>query len=77
LVNLQDPSAMLVPVVEWSAAQGVLLRVGAFLPLGKGPDQKAFQDLGASDVLEASPAFQSASSTLGGRSEYGMAAAGL
>ncbi len=77
LVNLQDPSAMLVPVVEWSAAQGVLLRVGAFLPLGKGPDQKAFQDLGASDVLEASPAFQSASSTLGVRSEYGMAAAGL
>jgi hypothetical protein len=77
LVNLQDPSAMLVPVVEWSAAQGVLLRVGAFVPLGEGPDQKACEGIGAEDVLNASPAFQRASSTLGVRSEYGMAAAGV
>ncbi|HEY3446151.1 MAG TPA: hypothetical protein VGK67_07290 [Myxococcales bacterium] len=76
LGNLQDPSAMLVPVLEYSVEQSVLVRVGGFIPIGKGPDPHALQALGASDVLGRTAAFQDAVSTLGLRSEYGTSAGG-
>lgn len=37
LLNLLDPSAMLMPVLEWSAAQNALVRLGAFVPVGANP----------------------------------------
>jgi len=51
LVNLQDPSAQLVPVVEYWFEQSVILRAGAFIPLGRAPDPSALQALGGMDVL--------------------------
>jgi hypothetical protein len=36
-VNLQDPSAMAVPMVEVWAAQEVLVRAGGYVPLGAAP----------------------------------------
>ncbi|MGC4121278.1 MAG: hypothetical protein QM765_43210 [Myxococcales bacterium] len=77
LGNLQDPSAMLVPVIEYSVEQSVLLRLGGFVPIGKGPDPRALQALEPGDVLAQTAAFKAATSTLGLRSEYGTSAAGV
>lgn len=41
MVNLQDPSAMLIPVLEYWAAQEVLVRAGAYAPVGAAPDSAA------------------------------------
>lgn len=38
LANLSDPSAMLIPTVEYSFTQTVLVRGGAYVPLGRRPD---------------------------------------
>jgi hypothetical protein len=70
LVNLQDPSAELVPVLEYWFEQSVILRAGAFVPIGRAPDPSALRAMTAADV--ATPAFQDAESTLGLRSEYGL-----
>lgn len=74
LVNLTDPSAMLVPTVEWWFEQTVIVRAGASLPLGASPDAGAFTGLTAADVLGQSAAFARATRTLGLRSEYGSSA---
>ena len=66
LANLGDPSALLVPAVEWAFEQHALLRVGAYLPLGQGVDT-AF-------LASADPAV--ALRTLGARSEYGLSSYG-
>jgi hypothetical protein len=42
LGNLTDPSALLIPSLEYSVTQTVLLRAGAYLPLGASPDRTAF-----------------------------------
>jgi hypothetical protein len=76
LCNLQDPSAMLVPMLEYSLEQQVLLRVGGFVPIGRRPDPSALQALTPADVLSGSDAFRSATSSLGLRSEYGASAFG-
>jgi len=77
LGNLADPSALLVPVVEYSLEQSVLLRLGGFVPVGKGPDPRALQALPPTDVLGQTAAFADATSTLGLRSEYGASAGGV
>ncbi|HYV50004.1 MAG TPA: hypothetical protein VFA20_34350 [Myxococcaceae bacterium] len=70
LVNLQDPSAELVPVLEYWFEQSVILRAGAFVPIGGAPDPTALRGMTAADL--GTPAFQDAASTLGLRSEYGL-----
>jgi hypothetical protein len=77
LGNLADPSALAVPVLEYWAKQRVLVRAGGYIPLGKGPDPGPFQSLVLSDLVEGSPAFASAASSLGLRSEYGASPWGI
>jgi hypothetical protein len=38
LCNLTDPSALVLASLEYSFAQSVLVRVGAYVPLGRAPD---------------------------------------
>jgi hypothetical protein len=76
LVNLTDPSALLVPSIEYSFTQTVLLRAGANIPIGRGPDPFVYDALTATDVLTTSDAFRAATSSRGLRSEYGSAALG-
>ncbi len=42
LCNVTDPSALAFASVEYSLAQAVLVRAGAYVPVGKGPDPSAF-----------------------------------
>lgn len=76
LVNLTDPSAMVIPALEYWFEQNVIVRAGGYVPLGARPDQTVFTGLTPQDVLTASPAFLSASRTLGLTSEYGASAWG-
>ncbi len=76
IVNLVDPSALLIPSVEYSFTQTVLIRAGGYLPLGRGPDPHVSDSLTAADVLTNSAAYQAASATRGLRSEYGGASFG-
>lgn len=71
LVNLTDPSAMLIPALEYWFEQNVIVRAGGYVPLGARPDKTVFTGLTAQDVLTASDAFVTASKTLGLKSEYG------
>ena len=75
LVNLQDPSVQLVPVVEYWFEQSVILRAGGFIPLGRAPDPSALRGLTGADVTTQE--FQDAASTLGLRSEYGVTSFGV
>ncbi|HEY8209981.1 MAG TPA: hypothetical protein VIG99_20995 [Myxococcaceae bacterium] len=75
IVNLQDPSAQLLPVLEYWFEQSVILRAVAFLPLGPAPDPSALRGLHGSAGV-ASPVFQQTLSTLGLRSEFGLASYG-
>lgn len=76
LGNLTDPSAMVIPSVEYSMTQTVLLRAGAYVPIGEPPDAKAFDSLSPNDVLTNSVAWQQASTSRGVRSEYGASSFG-
>lgn len=71
LANLRDPSVVLVPSLEYSLEQSVLVRAGASIPIGAAPDVGVFQGLGAQDVLNQSARLERATRTLGLRSEYG------
>lgn len=73
LANLADPSALIVPAVEWSFEQTVLLRFGGYVPIGAAPDATVFSSLTRNDALTLSPAFGSAQRSLGIKSEYGAA----
>jgi hypothetical protein len=77
LVNLQDPSAMLVPMLEWSAAQNRLLRLGAFIPLGDRPTVISLDGYDHARPDSETDALREAATTLGLRSEYGASAAGV
>ncbi len=77
LVNLQDPSAILVPLVEWWFEQSVIFRAGGFLSVGRGADAHVFDGLDAADVSANDAAFHSAVTTLGLRSEYGITPFGV
>ena len=76
LVNVNDPSALLLPSVEWWVEQRVLLRAAGYLPLGAGVDVDAFRTLEPADVLTSSDAFQKVTSSFGAQSEYGLTPAG-
>lgn len=45
IANLQDPSVIVVPAVEYWAEQKVLVRAGAYLPLGRGAEVDAASGL--------------------------------
>jgi hypothetical protein len=77
IANLQDPSVILVPMVEYWFEQSVILRVGAYGPIGAAPDPGALQQLTANDMVTRDSAYTSAISTYGIRSEYGLSAYGL
>jgi|APLak6261675434_1056106.scaffolds.fasta_scaffold00737_2 hypothetical protein len=76
LGNLTDPSAMLIPSLEWSITQHVLLRAGAYLPLGRGPDTHVYDGLTENDVRTQSARFREATAARGLRSEYGSSSYG-
>ena len=48
-----------------------LVRAGAYVPVGRGPDPQVYDGLTGADVLTRSEAFLSAISSRGLRSEYG------
>jgi hypothetical protein len=76
LGNLTDPSAMLIPSLEYSFTQTVLIRAGAYVPLGRGPDPRVYDGLTTTDVVTNSDAFRAATTTRGLRSEYGASSFG-
>jgi hypothetical protein len=76
IANLQDPSAIVLPVAEYSVADNVALRAGGYIPIGRTPNAAPLQQLTLADLLTQSAAFKRASSTLGLRSEYGVSPAG-
>lgn len=43
LANLQDPSALVVPALEYWLEQSVLLRAGGYVPIGRPPDPAALR----------------------------------
>lgn len=71
LGNLQDPSVLLIPSLEWSFAQNVIVRLGANLPIGAPPDASVLRALTATDLVLQTPAYTTATRTLGVRSEHG------
>lgn len=71
ITNLQDPSALVIPVGEYWAKQNVIVRAGGYAPLGSRPDAALLQRVTLSDVVGGTGAFLSAISSLGLRSEYG------
>jgi hypothetical protein len=77
ITNLQDPSVLIVPALEYWAEQSVLLRVGGYVPLGRQPDAAALESLTLSDLTSQSDAWRSATGTLGLRSEYGASPFGI
>ncbi|MBI5508673.1 MAG: hypothetical protein HY903_07960 [Deltaproteobacteria bacterium] len=77
LTNLTDPSAMLVPALEYWAAQSVLVRFGGFLPLGRAPDSSGLRRLKPQDAALQTDVFLQAAGSLGLRSEYGASPYGL
>ncbi len=77
IINLGDPSALLVPVLEWWAEQHVLVRLGGTLPIGRRPDPGALERLTVTDLAGPSADFRAATGSLGLRSEYGASAYGL
>lgn len=76
LGNLTDPSAMLIPSLEYSFTQTVLIRAGAYVPLGRGPDPHVYDGLTQADVLTNSENFRAATASRGLRSEYGASTYG-
>jgi hypothetical protein len=76
LANVTDPSALLIPSVEYSFTQTVLVRAGAYVPMGRPPNPRVYDGLTATDVLEGSSRYLSAVATRGLRSEYGSASLG-
>ena len=76
LGNLTDPSAMLIPSLEYSFTQTVLIRAGGYVPIGAPPDPHAYSALTPVDVVTNSPAYQTATTTRGLRSEYGASSFG-
>lgn len=76
LGNLTDPSAMFVPSLEWWFEQNVIVRAGAFIPIGAWPDAGPMRALTPADVLGQSDAFLAATRTMGVKSEYGLGSYG-
>lgn len=76
LANLVDPSVLIIPSLEYSFTQTVLIRAGAYVPLGVPPDPRVFSTLTPTDVSTNSAAYQDATSTRGLRSEYGASSFG-
>lgn len=76
LGNLTDPSAMLIPSLEYSFTQTVLIRAGAYVPLGAPPDRRVYDGFTAADVVGNSEGYRAAIASRGLRSEYGASSFG-
>lgn len=76
LGNLTYPSAILIPSLEYSFTQTVLIRAGGYVPLGRGPDPRVYGWLTPADAVTNSEAYQAASTTRGLRSEFGASSFG-
>lgn len=68
LGNLADPSALIIPSLEYSFTQTVLVRAGGYVPLGARPDRDVYAGLTPEEAL--------VEPTRGLRSEYGSASWG-
>jgi hypothetical protein len=77
IVNIQDPSAIALPVAEYWFEQSVIVRVGGYVPVGRPPDPRALQGLTLQDMVAQSRAWTDATSSFGLRSEYGASPFGL
>ena len=54
ITNLQDPSVIIIPALEYWAHQDILLRIGNYVPLGRAPTP-VLPDLGLRSEYGASP----------------------
>lgn len=77
ITNLQDPSVLLVPALEYWMEQSVLVRFGGFVPIGRSADTSELQRLTRSDLLTQNTAWLTATTGFGLRSEYGVSPFGL
>lgn len=77
IVNLVDPSVMVVPALEYWIEQSVIVRAGAYLPIGRAPDPGPIQRLTPADLWTQSDAYRAATDSLGLRSEYGASPLGV
>lgn len=76
IVNLVDPSALFVPSLEYSFEQHVLVRVGGFVPVGRGVDLALMRGLSGADVIADNAAWRRATTSFGAQSEYGLSGYG-
>jgi hypothetical protein len=77
VVHLGDPSALVLPTVEYWAKQKLLLRVGGYLPLGRQPDPARLQACTPEDLTGDTDAWHQALRSYGLRSEFGASPYGL
>lgn len=77
IANVQDPSMLIAPAIEYWAEQSLLIRFGGYVPLGRGPDTELLQQLTPNDLLLQTDAWRNATRGFGLRSEYGASAFGL
>jgi hypothetical protein len=77
VANVRDPSALIVPALEYWAEQSVLVRVGGYLPLGRQPNPGALRRLTTQDVIQQTAAWRQATGSLGLESEFGASPFGM
>ncbi len=75
--NMQDPSVLIAPALEYWAEQNLLVRFGGYVPVGRGPNVEAIKQLTPNDLLLQTNAWQDATRGFGLRSEYGASSFGL
>lgn len=77
IANVQDPSVLIAPAIEYWAEQSLLLRFGGYVPFGRAPDVAPLQQLTPNDLLLQTDAWRNATRGFGLRSEYGASAFGM
>ncbi|HMY18882.1 MAG TPA: hypothetical protein PKA58_21295, partial [Polyangium sp.] len=77
ITNVQDPSVLIAPAIEYWAEQSLLLRFGGYVPIGRAPDVAPLQQLTPTDLLLQTDAWRNATRGFGLRSEYGASAFGM
>ncbi len=77
ITNLQDPSVLIVPALEYWAEQSVLLRLGGYVPIGRAADPSVLRSLTTSDIVLQTDAWRKATTGFGLRSEHGVSPFGI
>jgi hypothetical protein len=77
LANVTDPSAELIPALEYWAEQSLLVRAYGSVPLGKPPDPGSLGQLTPEDATLGTDAWRRATRSLGLKSEFGTSPWGL